>query len=106
MTRTIGAEGMTDKRVFSRTPRIEEAPLSDELMLFDPQTSKFFVLNRTMAFVWRRCTGEHPVARMVEEITREFEGVELETAAAELDRAIEELVSMGLVAAVSSEHRG
>lgn|SRR5574342_115527 len=106
---TVVTEGTRDGRVFSRTPRIEEAPLSDELMLFDPQTSRFFVLNRTMAFVWHRCTGEHSVTRMLEELTREFEGVEPRTAAVELDRAIEELMSMGLVAAVpamSSEHRG
>jgi coenzyme PQQ synthesis protein D (PqqD) len=104
----VVTRGVTDQRVFSRTPQIEEAPLAGELMLFDPQTSRFFVLNRTMAFVWRRCGGNHTVARMLADITQEFEGVDPEVAVTDLEKSIEELVTMGLVVAVpvsGSEHR-
>ena len=62
---------------------MEEAPLQGELMLFDPGTSKFFVLNRTMSFVWRRCDGAHTVESMVADLPAEFQGVD--PAAAEGD---------------------
>ena len=66
-------------------------------MLFDPGTSKFFVLNQTMAFVWRRCDGAHTVEAMLGEMDVEFSGVDRETAEADLRRALEELETLGLV---------
>ena len=80
-----------------RNPRIEEAPLQGELMLFDPETSRFFVLNRTMAFVWRHCDGELAWSRLVEGLTQEFSGVPPGAAEADLRRAVEELRGLGLV---------
>ncbi len=84
-------------RRFRRSATVEEAPLQGELMLFDPATSKFFVLNRTMTFVWRRCDGEHTVDRMLDELEAEFAGVEKTAAEADLQRALEELAALGLV---------
>lgn len=66
-------------------------------MLFDPATSRFFVLNRTMTFVWRRCDGEHTLPRMMEEMATEFTGVEPSAAEADLVKALAELSSLGLV---------
>jgi hypothetical protein len=83
--------------VLTRNPKIEEAPLQGELMLFDPQTSKFYVLNRTMAFVWRRCDGSHTPENMVEGLQNEFADVEPAAAEADLRGALAELVSLGLV---------
>ena len=76
---------------------MEEAPLQGELMLFDPATSRFFVLNRTMSFVWRRCDGEHTVDRMLRELASEFDGVDAERAGEELQQALSELGSLGLL---------
>jgi hypothetical protein len=83
--------------VFTQNPRIEEAPLQGELMLFDPETSKFYVLNRTMAFVWRRCDGSHTLEAMLEGLQREFADVEPAAAEADLRAALGELVSLELV---------
>jgi hypothetical protein len=66
-------------------------------MLFDPDVSKFFVLNRTMAFVWRRCDGGHTLSRMLGALEAEFAGVEPGVAEAELRQALGELVALGLV---------
>jgi hypothetical protein len=81
----------------TRNPRIEEAPLSGELMLFDPETSRFFVLNRTMAYVWRHCEGELAWNRLVSGLAEEFSGVPPSAAEADLRRAVEELRGLGLV---------
>lgn len=89
--------GSIDSRLFRRSPSVEEAPLQGELMLFDPATSRFFVLNRTMSFVWRRCDGEHTVDGMLRELASEFDGVDAERAGEELRQALSELGSLGLL---------
>ena len=85
------------RTVFTRNPKIEEAPLQGELMLFDPESSKFYVLNRTMTFVWRRCDGAHNAESMLAGLQREFAEVEPAAAEADLRGALAELVSLGLV---------
>ncbi len=93
---TTGA--LSDSTLFRRSPSVEEAPLQGELMLFDAGTSRFFVLNRTMSFVWRRCDGEHTLDGMLRELVDAFQ--EVDTAAAEQDirQALSELDSLGLLA--------
>jgi len=86
-----------DRRSLRRNTDIEEAPLQGELMLFNPATSQFLVLNRTMAYVWRHCEGELVWARMIEGLADEFSGVEPPAAEADLRRAIDELIALGLV---------
>jgi Coenzyme PQQ synthesis protein D (PqqD) len=80
-----------------RNPKIEEAPLQSELMLFDPTTSKFFVMNPTMAFLWRKCDGDQPLPAIVESLSKEFSGVDAAVAEAELRHAVDELVGLGLL---------
>ena len=86
-----------DTRLFRRSPSVEEAPLQGELMLFDPATSRFFVLNRTMSFVWRRCDGAHTVDAMARDLPSEFRDVDPQAAAEDLHRAVAELDSLGLL---------
>ena len=61
---------MPSPTVLRRNPKVEEAPLSGELMLFEPATSRFFVLNRTMAFVWSRCDGGSTVDALLDALER------------------------------------
>jgi hypothetical protein len=91
------ASQVHDASCFTRNPRIEEAPLQGELMLFDPASSKFYVLNRTMSFVWRRCDGAHDLPRMLAGLRDEFEGADAESAEADLRKALAELLELGLV---------
>lgn len=80
-----------------RNPAIEEAPLESDLMLFDPESSKFYVLNRTMAFVWRECDGEKTVSAILDRMTRQFSGVDPRSAGQDVQAAVDQLVSLGLV---------
>lgn len=84
-----------------RNPQVEEAPLQGELMIFDPKSARFFVLNRTMTFVWRRCDGSHGVAEMVDDLRREFAEVDPATAEGDLKKALGELASLGLLVDLS-----
>jgi hypothetical protein len=88
-----------DVRTLRRNPQIEEAPLETDLMLFDPASSKFYVLNRTMAFVWRECDGERTVGAILQRMTESFSGVDPASASKDLGVAVDQLVSLGLVQA-------
>jgi hypothetical protein len=83
--------------IVKRNPKIEEAPLQGELMLFDPASSKFFVLNRSMAFVWRQCEGDRSAEEMAAALVEEFSGVDVAAATTEVKQAIDSLASLGLV---------
>ncbi|HEX6737741.1 MAG TPA: PqqD family protein [Vicinamibacteria bacterium] len=87
---------------YRRNAQVEEAPLSGELMLFDPARAQFFVLNRTMAYIWRRCDGAHGRERLLAGLQQEFAGVEEEAASADLQRALDELLALGLVTATET----
>jgi hypothetical protein len=89
----------TDSKRLSRNPKIEEAPLETDLMLFDPASSKFYVLNRTMAFVWRECDGEKTVEAILDRMTQNFREVDRASASKDLGVAVDQLVSLGLVQA-------
>jgi Coenzyme PQQ synthesis protein D (PqqD) len=83
--------------LYRRNPQVEEAPLGSDLMLFDPAKSQFFVLNATMAYLWRNCDGEKSLDRIVESIPREFADAETYPVATEMKTALDELVSLGMV---------
>jgi hypothetical protein len=82
---------------YRKAHTVEEAPLQGDLMLFEPSTSKFFVLNTTMAFVWNSLDGAARVADVVRSMHSAFEGVEASVAEADVNHAIEELLSLGLI---------
>jgi hypothetical protein len=83
--------------VLRRNPSIEEAPLQGELMLFDPISAKFFVLNTTMAFLWRNCDGARSLADIAGALVEEYEGVDLVTAQTDVGAAAGELTTLGLL---------
>ena len=83
--------------MLSRNPKIEEAPLQSELMLFEPVSSQFFVLNGTMAYIWRKCDGHTPVERIAEGLAAEFDGVDSSAADRDVRDAVEDLVAKGLL---------
>jgi hypothetical protein len=87
----------TTARPLRRNPTIEVAPLQEELMLFDPAQSKFFVLNQTMAFVWNGCDGGASLGDIATRLTEEFSGVDLEVAMRDVHAAAAELTSLGLL---------
>lgn len=79
-----------------RNPNIEEAPLQNDMMLFNPVSSQFFLLNPTMAYIWRSCQGKD-VDALVDGITREFEGADSGNADEDVRQAVAELLSLGLL---------
>jgi PqqD family protein of HPr-rel-A system len=85
--------------------KIEEAPLQGELMLFDPEQSRFFVLNRTMTALWRRCDGETTLDGMLDSVRTGFKDTETAPVEDEIRDALGQLMELGLVVSVSVDAR-
>jgi len=82
---------------YRRNPKVEESPLQGDLMLFDPVNSQFFVLNPTMAYLWRNCDGQKTFDQVVESVPRDFAESSSHPVATEMKAALEELMALGLV---------
>jgi hypothetical protein len=85
---------------YRRNSKVEESPLQRDLMLFDPDKSKFFVLNPTMAEVWRGCDGAQHFEQIVEKIVASFSEAQPQVVKADVLAAIDELVGLGLIASI------
>lgn len=88
--------------MYRRNPKVEEAPLQGELMLFDPDRSKFFVLNPTMAAVWRKCDGTTTLEDMFEVIRTSFSETDVAPVEAEVKNALGQLIELGLATSVEA----
>ena len=83
--------------MYRRNEKIEEAPLQGELMLFDPEKAQFFVLNRTMSALWRRCDGATSFEGMLDDLRTGFQDAEPVGVEGEVRDALGQLVELGLV---------
>ena len=84
-------------KALRRNPKIEEAPLQGELMLFDPASAKFFVLNPTMAIVWGASDGSASLDSIADKLAAEFSGVEPSEALRDVQAAAAQLAELGLL---------
>ena len=82
---------------YRRNPKIEEAPLGSDLMLFDPAKSQFYVLNPTMAYLWKNCEGGISLEKIVASVPRDFAVASGTPVATEMKTALDELVALGVV---------
>ena len=89
--------------MYRRNPKIEEAPLQGELMLFDPDRSKFFVLNPTMAVVWRGCDGATTLEGMLDAIRTSFSEADAAPVETEVRDALGQLIELGLATSVEGD---
>lgn len=83
--------------IYRRNASIEESPLQGDLMLFDPDQSKFFVLNPSMAYLWQHCDGNTPLQALLDKVPETFAGALESDYADDMRVAVKDLLSMGLV---------
>jgi len=86
---------MTER--YLRNPKIEEAPLGSDIMLFDPAKSQFYVLNSTMAYLWRRCEGDVDMEEIVDSVPKNFAMSDGAPIAADMKAGLDELLSLGMI---------
>lgn len=83
--------------MYQRNQQVEEAPLQSELMLYNPSTAQFYMLNPTMAHIWRSCENAQPMDALVTAVVDGFEGAEPAEVEGDVRKAVDELVSLGLL---------
>ena len=83
--------------MYQRNTQIEEAPLQSELMLYNPSTAQFYMLNPTMAHIWKSCESAQPLESLVSSVVDGFEGADGVSVETDVRKAVDELVSLGLL---------
>ena len=83
--------------MFQRNSQVEEAPLQSELMLYNPSTAQFYMLNPTMAHIWRSCESAQPIDALVSAVVDSFDGADGAAVETDVRQAVAELVSLGLL---------
>ncbi len=86
-------------RMFQKNPKVEAAPLNEEAILFDPTSSKFFMLNRTSAFIWERLSVPATAESLAGELCKSFDRVQMADALNDVRATLDEFLSMDLVVA-------
>ena len=82
---------------FRRNPRIETAPLDNELILFDPPSSKFLILNGTGSYLWERLSEPLTAVGLARSVCAHFSGIVLSKAFSDVAEIIEQMISQELV---------
>ena len=82
---------------YVRSGDAEAAPMQDETIIFHANRNQFTVLNHTAAFVWERLSAPQTVDDLAGALLGAYTGVALETAKVDIERALHELESLGLV---------
>jgi len=83
-----------------RIPGILSAPVGEELVMFRADQGKYYALNEVAAAVWQRLEQPLSVARLCEELRREFR-VTAEQCQEEISQYLEELYGKGLIQVIS-----
>jgi hypothetical protein len=88
--------------VYQRNAAVEAAPLKDESVLFNPGTNKFCLLNKTMAFIWTSLEQPSSVDQIGNRIANSFAGVTETEARSDAERALSQMLELGLLVANNS----
>ena len=83
--------------IYRRSAAIEMAPLQDETILFDPQSNRFCLLNRTAAFIWKQQATPVSSDAIGARICESFSGVALENAVRDASSTLQEMRSLNFI---------
>ena len=81
---------------YQQEPSIEAAPLEDGMILLDPATNQFSVLNQTAAAIWASIAKPATSAEIAAEIRDKFAEVD-GAVISDVEQALQEMVQRGLI---------
>jgi len=82
---------------FRRSPQVKSSPLQDEIMFFHQPSGKFCVLNRTTASIWTRLATPSTPEEIAREVATIFRDVSEGQTLNEMQTALDEMLTLGLV---------
>jgi hypothetical protein len=89
--------------VFQQNKTVEEAPLQQDILLFEPQSNRFCMLNRTSAFIWGCMKAPVSTEEIARQLSFSFAGVSYEDALRDVLSTMSTFQSLNLVTAGSPE---
>jgi hypothetical protein len=89
-----------------RNPQIEAAPLKDEMLLFNGNGNKFFVMNVTAAFLWERLREPAGEETLAEALCTSFSGIAADQALADVRQTVKTMLELGLLVDESADVAG
>jgi hypothetical protein len=82
---------------YSRNPTVESAPMRGESVLFNPQNSKFCLLNSTAALLWEKLETPKTVHELAGSIESQFGGVDSNQARRDIEAVLSQLLEVNCV---------
>jgi Coenzyme PQQ synthesis protein D (PqqD) len=91
--------GMNDR--YQQCPTVEAAPLEDGMILLDPETSQFSVLNPTATAIWTSVAKPATSEEIVAEIRARFEEVD-GSVVSDVEETLRQMVERKLIKRVEA----
>jgi hypothetical protein len=85
---------------FLQSSAVEAAPLEDEAILFQTETSQFCILNRTSSIIWFRVAQPATAEEIAAEVRARFEGVTESDALRDVEEVLQQMIDLQLVTRV------
>lgn len=82
---------------FTQAPNIEVAPMHGETVLFNPDTNKFCLLNRTAALVWGMLAKPVSADSMAREICNHYDGADPSAVRKDVEEVLTRMQSLNFV---------
>jgi hypothetical protein len=89
---------MTDR--FAQNTSVEAAALEDEVILLDPETNQFCILNRTASAIWSRVAQPATSAEIAAELCEQFADVTEAAALDDVEETLRQMLDLRLVTRV------
>jgi len=84
-------------QLYRRNPKVEQAPLNEQAILFDPDANRFLVLNQTSALLWDQLTEARTPEHLAEQVCSSFAGIDFPAALRDVETVLELMISQELV---------
>jgi len=84
-------------QLYRRNPKVEHAPLNEQAILFDPDASRFLVLNQTSALLWEHLSEARTPQHLAEQVCSSFAGIDFPAALQDVETVLKQMVSQELV---------
>jgi hypothetical protein len=85
---------------YQQNPAVETASLQDEMILLDPETNEFCILNQTAAVIWSRVAQPATSEEIAAEVSAQFAGVTEVDVLHDVEEALRQMEDRRLVARV------
>jgi hypothetical protein len=82
---------------YQQNPAVEAAELEDEVILLDPDSNQFCILNRTASAIWSRVAKPATSAEIAADLSAQFEGVSEADALRDVEEALRQMAELRFV---------